>query len=87
MKQVAAEKHDINVLEVLGAEIRKRRAALGLSQEQLAARCGLHRNYVGSVERGERNIAFLNLLKLANALETSVQKLVQVLEHGSEDVH
>lgn len=52
----------------LGAVIRLHRQALGLSQEVLAERCRLHRTYIGSVERGERNLALGNVVRLATAL-------------------
>lgn len=51
----------------LGRAIRELRLGLGLSQEELAERCGLHRNYVGGIERGERNLTFANQVKLSAA--------------------
>ena len=57
--------------------LRKIRVAKGLSQERLAEHAGLHRTYVGSVERGERNITIDNMECLATALGCSLQKLIE----------
>jgi transcriptional regulator with XRE-family HTH domain len=58
-------------LKDFGARVRQARTTLGWSQDELAYRSGLHRTYVGAVERGERNVALLNLRKLAAALGRS----------------
>ena len=61
---------------VFGRHIRKLRLDRGLSQEKLAELADLHRNYVGGVERGERNIALINLLRLAKGLRVRATKLL-----------
>ena len=58
-----------------GSTVRKYREERGYSQEKLAERAGLHRNYVGGVERGERNVALENIVKLARALSVSPREL------------
>ena len=62
--------------QIFSQNVRKARIGKGLSQEGLAELSGLHRNYVGGVERGERNIAVDNMEKIAKALETTIPKLL-----------
>ena len=64
-------------LSALGEAVRRQRLALRLSQEELAEIAELHRTYVADVERGSRNIGFINLLRLAEALETPLPHLVE----------
>lgn len=66
-------------IQEFGQRVRTRRLELGLSQERLAEISGLHRNYVGSLERGERNVALLNILRLAKGLNTDAAELVRDL--------
>ncbi len=60
-----------------GRRMRARREELGLSQDDLAGRCGLHRTYIGSVERGERNVSLVNIVRIADALEVDAGRLVR----------
>ncbi len=55
--------------QILARNVRMARADLRLSQEELANRCGLHRNYVGAIERGECNITLVTLTKIASGLD------------------
>jgi transcriptional regulator with XRE-family HTH domain len=60
------------LLYKLGAGVRRERLKAGWSQEELADIADLNRTYVGDLERGERNVAFLNLAKLAKALKCTI---------------
>jgi len=62
-----------------GDRVRKRRLDLGWSQEKLAEASGLHWTYISSIERGERNISLLNILRVADALDVDPGKLVRGL--------
>ena len=62
-----------------GRRVRALREAAAISQEELAGMCGLHRTYIGSVERGERNISLNNILTIAQALGIDPGKLVEKL--------
>ena len=58
-----------------GLAIKQRRQEIGISQEVLAERAGLHRSYIGDIERGARNLSLENIEKLANALQISISDL------------
>lgn len=62
-------------LKQFGENVRRRRLQLGLSQEELAEICGLHRTYIGGVERGERNISLTNISRLAATFEITISEL------------
>lgn len=67
---------DAGILETFGRNVALIRRARALSQEQLADHAGMHRTYIGSVERGERNISLMNIHRLAQALDVSPAILI-----------
>lgn len=64
-------------LNNLGQIIREKREALGLTQIEVAEKAGLDRNYIGMVERGERNPSYLSLIKIAKGLNLTVDQLIK----------
>lgn len=70
----------------LGRVLRAFREALGLSQEQLGFRARLHRNYVGSAERGERNISFDAMERWLSALDLTWSQFGRALDREAEGV-
>jgi two-component system response regulator len=73
----------VDLKTLLGAVIRTERSALGISQEELANRAGLHRTYVSDLERGARNPSLESVEKLAQALDLSVSTLFQRTNPGN----
>lgn len=66
---------DEDVSSLLGFRIRELRLEMGISQEELAERAGVHRTYLGGVERGERNPSLKNITAVARALSDTLQEL------------
>jgi transcriptional regulator with XRE-family HTH domain len=62
-----------------GKVVRQRRHQLGVSQEAFADLCELDRTYIGGIERGERNVALVNIQKIARALKISMSELFRGL--------
>lgn len=71
----------------LGAAVREIRARRGMSQEELGFGAGLHRNYVGAVERGEINATLRTLLALVAGLDVPMSELVAVYERQVADAN
>lgn len=67
-----------SILIKFGERVRTLRKARNLSQEQLAEITGFHRNYIGMIERGERNPALVNIEVFANTFEMSLSELLEV---------
>lgn len=66
-------------LKLLGAEVRRLRSERGHSQEGFADLCGLDRTYIGGIERGERNVSFVNLFRISQALGISLSEFFECL--------
>lgn len=76
MLEKAMNKKDIGLL--FGRRLKELRQQQGLSQEELAFRAGLHRTYVGGIERGERNLTLKNIQRLADALGVDIKALFEL---------
>lgn len=65
------------ILDVFARNLQELRKERGLSQEHLAARAGVHRTYIGMIERSEKNITLLNMEKIAIALNVDIIELLK----------
>lgn len=72
------------LLKALGRRIRELRLAQGYSQEAFADKCGLHRTFMGTLERGKSNVSFSNLAKVAETLGVTLSELLTGVEAGAE---
>ena len=66
------------ILVRFGERVRQERKVKGLSQEELAEKAGVHRTYIGMIERGEKNITLTNIRKIASALGVSISDLLKL---------
>lgn len=64
------------ILKKFGCEVKKLRKVKGWSQEELGRRAKLHRTYIGSIERSERNVSLLNIERIAKALSIKIRDLI-----------
>jgi transcriptional regulator with XRE-family HTH domain len=69
----------MTIFQKLGNEIKRRRSELGLSQEKFAHLCDFHRTYIGSIERGERNVSLRGIAAIARALKCAPSDLLVCL--------
>lgn len=67
------DKIEKEILDSFGTRVRELRKENKLSQEELAEKAGLHRTYIGMIERGEKNLTLLNVIKLAKALNVEIK--------------
>lgn len=81
MNSSLMERNDLR--RILAANIRRLRESKQISQEELGSQAGLHRTYIGAVERAERNITLTTLVKIADALD--VDPVTLLLRQGGED--
>jgi transcriptional regulator with XRE-family HTH domain len=67
-----------NILEIFGINVQKRRKEKQISQEKLAELAGVHRTYIGMIERAEKNITLRNMEKIAKALGVEIADLLVI---------
>lgn len=66
-----------SILDIFARNVKKRRNEFGISQEKLAELSGLHRTYIGMIERSEKNITLLNIQKISKALNVEISTLLK----------
>jgi len=76
MPRISGKTDKDGSLVTLGGAIRARRKALGMSQEALADYAGVDRAHMGKIERGERNVTLLNLLKISEAVQCKLSEIL-----------
>ena len=74
----------MDIIKVFGKNLRKYRLKMGLSQEQFAEKCGLHRTYISTIERFQRNVSLENVQRIADALGIEAYKLLIDINGGKE---
>jgi transcriptional regulator with XRE-family HTH domain len=82
--QSTLRKPGIEIRKTLAQNVRALRSSLGISQEELADRCSLHRTYVGAIERAERNVTLSTLEVFSDALGVSVPDLLTPKRHEKD---
>lgn len=66
----------MDIIRTFGVNVKKHRVSMGLSQEKFAEMCGLHRTYISSIERFNRNVSLENVQKIAEALNIEAYRLL-----------
>src|SRR6266478_5560089 len=74
------------ILKALGQRVRELRKKKGFSQEAFADETGVHRTWMGAIERGERNLSFHNLVLISKALEITLSQLLSGIEKRAEAI-
>ena len=76
----------MTALEHLGIVVRNYRISAKLSQEQLSFKADLHRTYIGGIERGERNVSFVNIIALCKALDVKPSDFFQNFDDADHTI-
>lgn len=83
---MAIKPQDCSLVAIFAANTRRRRLELNLSQEELAERAGVHRTYIGMVERCEKNVTIYNIERIAKALDLEPGCLLRVTANISKQI-
>ena len=78
-------KNSSEILQIFAMNVRINRILQGISQEKLAERAGLHRTYIGMVERAEKNITLKNVAKIASALKVRPETLISISTNNNDN--